>query len=267
MTNISFSDILDEMKISRGDVIMVLSSFNRLKFLEISAQELIDELKERIGESGLLCMPTYPKTSFPYPFTPDLPFSVDDTESGSGWLTELFRKSSGVIRSANPFMPIAAYGKNAKEFVHGLEKVESTFGPQSAFGRLFQLNAKHLGMGVGIGCGANCVHTSDWKFRHLTNANLFERANFSSVEYEGKIIRDVPFQVIPHEVRSTTNSNFLFSNTGGIMNKVIFKTFNGTFFTAYYARYLEAFTDEAARLAFNAGKLPCWHIRETELAT
>ncbi|MEX0585920.1 MAG: AAC(3) family N-acetyltransferase [Pirellulales bacterium] len=87
-----------------------------------AAMWLIGDLTRAVGPGGTLCMPTHPlytdSPGFMYDKS-DLVLTYDPkrTPSSVGLLTELFRRSPGVLRSAHPLSSLAARGPLAEELL------------------------------------------------------------------------------------------------------------------------------------------------------
>ncbi len=78
-------------------------------------------------------------------------FDVRRTPSRMGLLTELFRRSAGVLRSVHPTHPVAAWGRDAAALVEGHHAARTPCGEGSPYARLLERRGKILLMGTGIG--------------------------------------------------------------------------------------------------------------------
>jgi aminoglycoside 3-N-acetyltransferase len=136
---------LKEMGIVEGDTIFMHSSFNTLNGFKGGPQEIIDCILKVIGGSGNLLMVSMAYRGALYKYLRECQyFSVRDTVSHMGVITEIFRKKINVLRSLNPAHPILAYGPNAQWIVADHEKVLYSCGKGSPFEKILQLNAKAL---------------------------------------------------------------------------------------------------------------------------
>jgi aminoglycoside 3-N-acetyltransferase len=125
--------------VRRGDVLMLHSDALALAQLPpMQPNErfnvLFEALDEVLGPEGTLILPT-----FTYSLTSNKTFSVEDTPSEVGIITEHFRHLPGVLRSGSPIFSLAASGPLAKAFVDA--PIDDCFGPRSAFGLLDRCNA------------------------------------------------------------------------------------------------------------------------------
>ena len=65
-----------------------------------------------------------------------------------GLITELFRRSAGVVRSIHPTHSVAAWGNRADAIIAGHEHAETPCGRRTPYGRLLEHDGKILLMGV-----------------------------------------------------------------------------------------------------------------------
>lgn len=157
---IGFKDIVSgfkELGLEKGDVVLVHSSFKSFGGVKGGPQAVIDALLEVLGEEGTLVMPT-----FNFSFCEEYNrcgkgyFDVDNTPSKMGILTEFLRKMPGAKRSAIPIYSVAAYGKLANELTSIKDK--NVLGKGSIFGKLHELNAKIMIIGLS--------YNNSWTFVH-----------------------------------------------------------------------------------------------------
>ena len=108
MRTITRSDIhltLSLLDVVPGDTILMHSALTAVGPIEGGADALIDAILEALGSDGTLVMSSL--TGWSAPFDPD------KTPSGVGYLSEVFRKRPGVLRSLHPVHSVIAFGKNA----------------------------------------------------------------------------------------------------------------------------------------------------------
>jgi aminoglycoside 3-N-acetyltransferase len=147
---ISKMDIIQSLKktcLQKGDTVFIhsgLGNFGWLKEVRNKielANLVIDSFFEVIGDVGTIAVPT-----FTYSFTKGELFDVEDTPSTVGTLTEVFRKRNDARRSIHPIFSVAAIGPNADFLTQNLDK--TSFGKDSVFQRLLDLDAKYMFYGV-----------------------------------------------------------------------------------------------------------------------
>lgn len=146
---LTLSDIenaLIKAGVEKGDSIMVHSS---LSHINATAKEVIDLLKNYIGPSGNILMPTHPRLVKANDFED---YDVDSSISYVGFLTEYFRKSEGVKRSLHPFSSIAAWGKDRDWFLENNlnENKPLPHGIYSPYYKFVQKNGITILIGVGL---------------------------------------------------------------------------------------------------------------------
>ena len=123
------TDFLSAMGLDGTETLMVHSSMKSIGQVDGGADTVLDALCDFFRD-GLLVFPTFTYNSVT--INTNLFFHRDNTPSCTGILTELFRKRTGVLRSMHPAHSLAAYGKDAADFVAGHEKCNSSSTPESA---------------------------------------------------------------------------------------------------------------------------------------
>ena len=101
-----------------GDRLMVHASLSKIGYIEGGAETVVDALKETVGSSGIILMPTSPIARLQLDYVSENPvFDVLRTPSAMGNISEVFRTSDGVVRSYHPTEPVAAWGSKAYEYI------------------------------------------------------------------------------------------------------------------------------------------------------
>ncbi|WP_404469078.1 AAC(3) family N-acetyltransferase [Sutcliffiella horikoshii] len=128
--------------INKGDNIMVHASWREFFNYQGKPEDVINTLKDLIGEDGTLLMPSYGNDrTF---------FDVNNTTSNAGVLSELFRLQMNTIRSACTHFSISASGKNAFDLTKNHFKSEYGFDNNSPYYLFTKLpNSKVLFLGLG----------------------------------------------------------------------------------------------------------------------
>lgn len=135
------------------EILMVHSSVNHmLPMYTGTTLELIKMLIDFCGPEKTLVMPTFyfgdPKIgSVHETFKVRPKYDLKTTPSQMGLLTELFRRTKGVVQSRHPVYRVAALGPLAEELVAGHENASGPAG----FGSPFEYMAKHDTLIIGIG--------------------------------------------------------------------------------------------------------------------
>lgn len=136
-----FVQVFRELGIEPGDQIFLhtrMFGFGKLNWRAKLSKEqicdsLIDAFKESVGSEGTVMMTTFTQKSHETGT-----YSVEDSPSEGGALTEYFRKLPDVNRSEHPTHSFAIWGKD-QEFY--LSEAKSTFDLDSIYGKTYQRNA------------------------------------------------------------------------------------------------------------------------------
>ena len=132
-----------------GDVLMVHSAFDRFVGFHGGPVGAIRALQEVVGPGGALMMPTIPfqGTAIEYALG-DPVFDAQHTVSRMGLISEVFRRSPGVVRSLHPTHSVAVWGRRADAIIAGHELAETPCGRLTPYGRLLDYDGKILLVGV-----------------------------------------------------------------------------------------------------------------------
>lgn len=137
-----------ELDVKKGETLFIHSSLNTLN-TELSPIELIHFIKDYIGSDGTIIMPTFSSDTVDSLNGSPGEFSVKETLSNVGYLTNVFMKQPDVLRSVHPIKSCAAWGANASFLLgeHHLSKLP--YDKKSPFYKITLLkNAKVIGLGV-----------------------------------------------------------------------------------------------------------------------
>jgi aminoglycoside 3-N-acetyltransferase len=148
----SLRGFLARIGVREGDTLMVHSSWRTLNGFKGSPAQFCAALRESVGESGLVVMPslTYHNQSSADFLATGKPMDVRRSPSAMGLLTEVFRRGKDVVRSLSPTHPLLAWGRDATAFVAGHACTDRPFGPDSPFARLLERNACILCLDTGF---------------------------------------------------------------------------------------------------------------------
>jgi aminoglycoside 3-N-acetyltransferase len=140
--------IFQKCGISKGDTVFLHSDALVTAELEGNdihekATVLFDGILDAVGTEGTLVVPT-----FTYSATKGEVFNVAETKSDVGLLTEIFRNRPGVIRTLNPVFSVAVAGAKSKIFAEAA--IDDSFGEETSFGLLYQLNAWIVTLGCSL---------------------------------------------------------------------------------------------------------------------
>ncbi|WP_374243269.1 AAC(3) family N-acetyltransferase [Zoogloea sp.] len=130
-----------------GSTLVVHSSWLPLNGFKGKPADVVRTLKEAVGPEGLLVMMSMPyhNMSSAQWLATGKPMNVARSPSMMGIVSEVFRRSEGVVRSLSVTHPLLAWGRDAEAFVAGHEAAEKPFGGESPFARLLARDALILG--------------------------------------------------------------------------------------------------------------------------
>jgi len=140
---------LVELGVVAGDVVMVHSAFDSFLGFQAGPVDAIRTLQQVVGAQGTLMMPTIPfqGTAVEYALGDPI-FDAQRTVSRMGLLTELFRRSPGVVRSIHPTHSVAVWGNRADAIIAGHERADTPCGRLTPYEKLLEYDGKILLAGV-----------------------------------------------------------------------------------------------------------------------
>lgn len=184
-TVVSLTANLGDLGLAPGDVAIVHSSLSALGWVAGGPQAVVEALLRAVGDEGTIVMPTQSgqlsdPTAWSNPPVPPewIPILRDATPAYSPRLTptramgavvECFRSHERTRRSAHPTVSFAANGPLADAIV-GAHPLTPGLGDSSPLGRLYELDAKVLLLGVGHANNTSlhlAEHRADWPGRMI----------------------------------------------------------------------------------------------------
>jgi aminoglycoside 3-N-acetyltransferase len=159
---ISYKKIPSVLKIEKGDVILLTSDITDL-FLQcqengeiMDVNILLDNFQEAIGEEGTLLVPTYN-----WGFCQGKAFDYKKTPSKTGAIGNAALRRKDFTRTKHPIYSFAVWGKDAVKLA-AMDNIES-FGPDSPFAYLEQVNAKNVFIGASLRNSFTYIHYIEQK--------------------------------------------------------------------------------------------------------
>lgn len=134
---------LKALGVGPGDLLLAHTSLSSFGHVEGGANAVIDAMLEAVGPQGTVVVPTL---SFTILKEKPLRFSVKDTPSSTGLVTEVFRKRPQAVRSIHPTSSAAAIGPHAAYLTRN--HLDTPCGPASPYARLAELGGKVVFFGA-----------------------------------------------------------------------------------------------------------------------
>ena len=184
---VSFDElVLNFQKIGliSGDVLLVHSSYKSFGGVEGGPQTVIDAIRSILTDEGTLIVPT-----FNYDFCDGKPFDIKKTSSKMGIISELVRTDSNSKRTLDPVFSFAILGKH-RDYLADL-KSEHSFGPDSIFAKLRELDAKIMIIGLTYNESMTFFHHieeiqgCDYRYFKEFKGTI---TNYDDVKQDGKIV-------------------------------------------------------------------------------
>ena len=137
--------------IAEGDTVLMHSAFDAFTGFTGKPTDVIALMQRILTRHGVLMMPTLPFTGTAVDHVARTPvFDVARAPSRVGLLTELFRRSTGVVRSTHPTHAVAIWGDDAAAIAAGHESATTPCGAGSPYARLFDRGGKVLLAGADL---------------------------------------------------------------------------------------------------------------------
>lgn len=147
-------EALERLRIEAGDIVLVHSSLKSMGYVEGGAEAVIEAFLDILTLEGTLVMPTLVQKDFANAYkTWDI-----NKPSDTGYITEVFRKYPGSIRSDQATHPVSAKGKMVVYLTEGHTDFgerygvfgDTPFSVSSPWQKLYDLNAKVVMVGVSL---------------------------------------------------------------------------------------------------------------------
>lgn len=148
------ADLLQRVRalgVASGDMLLVHSSYDAFAGFTGKPSDVVAVLQDAVGDDGALLMPTmaFVGTAVEYVRTGPM-FDVARTPSRMGLVTEVFRRTPGVLRSVHPTHPVAVWGRDAQRIIADHHRATTPCGAGSPFARLLERQGKILLLGAEI---------------------------------------------------------------------------------------------------------------------
>ena len=132
---------------------------------------LVEELKCFFAPGNLIMPAGNPE----FEKAGNVPFCVQTTPSCEGALSELFRKSGGVVRSLHPAGSLAAWGRDSAWLMEGHEKCVSSFSAASPWWKIFQKSGKCIFIACGLERSGIIAAAEEWAGCDVLSKRFYRR--------------------------------------------------------------------------------------------
>jgi aminoglycoside N3'-acetyltransferase len=175
---------LRQIGIAETDTLLVHANFEQDSGFKGSPQDVVNALIQTVGLKGNLLMVSIPYRGTAYDYLKkNKPFRIRKTMSMMGLVTELFRRTEGVMRSLHPTHPVLVYGKDSSWLVEGHEKCMFPCGAGSPFDKFRQLKGKILFFDVDF-TAITFFHYIEDHIKHKLPFNIYHNEIFSVTAYD-----------------------------------------------------------------------------------
>jgi aminoglycoside 3-N-acetyltransferase len=142
---------LSRIGLREGDTVLAHVAYDSFQGFTGGPGTVIEILQRQLGPRGTLLMPTMPFSGSALDYVAKTRFTdLKRTPSAMGFITEVFRRMPGVLRSCHPTHPVAAWGARAVELTSDHHRCASPCGEGSPYLRLMEVDGKILFLGVDI---------------------------------------------------------------------------------------------------------------------
>ncbi len=187
------SDIISSLKeagVAEGQTVIVHTSLSSIGFVCGGAQVVVEALLETVGADGTIVMPTQswknldPETGVHWEEPKEWWQIIRDNwpaydkritpTNTMGAVAECFRTYPGTLRTDHPARSVSANGKNA-EYITSHHDLSDIFGETSPLGKLYELDASVLLIGVGYDKNTS-IHLADVRAEYPSKHNTTEHS-------------------------------------------------------------------------------------------
>ncbi|MFP3904668.1 MAG: AAC(3) family N-acetyltransferase [Armatimonadota bacterium] len=203
--SITKDDIINGLRslgLASGDCVMVHSSLSSLGHVEGGAETVIEALLETVGDQGTVLMPA---------MSGDQPFRLDESPSGVGYITEVFRTRDDTTRSLHPTHSVSGRGPLVEELIEGHIDQPTALGPESPWGRLARRDDSYILL-LGVDQDRNTLlHCAE----EVVDAPYLNTIQRDYIDSEGKL-QTKTLRKFPGPHRDFIGLDPLFEASGGM---------------------------------------------------
>ncbi len=189
--------------LASGDVFLLHSDIRRLltefkkKKIKLDTSIIINSFLDLIGENGTMLMPLFNFTDF----IQNKFFSLQNSKSMMGILTERFRTDYKILRTKHPVYSFAVIGKDANKFK---KDNFSAYGKESPFQVLKDLNGKIAILDLSEQNSMTFYHhieelnNVEWRYHKIFEGIYEDFENKKSKQKYSIFVRDLDKGIITH---------------------------------------------------------------------
>jgi aminoglycoside 3-N-acetyltransferase len=197
---------LRQLGVCEGDTVIAHSSYAKFEGFQGGAPDVIEVLQQAVGPSGLLAMPTSSFTGSALEYAKQgRVFNPATAPSFTGLLTDVFRRSEGVVRSLHPTHSVAALGARVEDFLRDHHLARTPCGVGSPYYRLIERKGKILLLGIDISV-LTFYHTVEELLEPEFPFSPFTRETWVlSCKQKGQLIETAPMRLFDPGISSKRN--------------------------------------------------------------
>ena len=148
-TPADFVAVLRRLGVQQGDILCAHSSFDQFLGFEGNLGDAVNALKDTVGPDGGLMMPTQPFSGSAIDYVKKTPVTnIARAPSLMGMMTEVLRRTPGVVRTIHPTHPAALWGAKGVELAGNDWEARTPCGRNTAYYRLLERDAKVAMLGT-----------------------------------------------------------------------------------------------------------------------
>lgn len=177
------TDLLNDimkLKINPSGTVMIHASLKAIGEVEGGADTVLDAWMEYMKD-GLLLFVTHTWEKIPYGGTTI--YDVKTSPSCVGILGEIFRKRPNVIRSLHPTHSVAAFGKDAADYVSGEEHNGTPCSRGGCYGKLLDRKAQIVFIGCDLTKNTFIHGAEEWN--NIPDRVSNEPTYLTIIDYDG----------------------------------------------------------------------------------
>jgi aminoglycoside 3-N-acetyltransferase len=183
-------EAIRQLEIPQNRVVIIHSSLLKFGLIEGGAAGAYSCISNALGPEATIVMP-----AFTWSYGRTRQWDARNTRSEVGALTEYFRKTIATNRSIHPFHSVCAAGPLAESITS--EICLSSFGYNSAFQKLYDLDALNLSVGTEFIGGATYLHLGE---EYLRSPYRFMKPFPGEVKDMMGEVLDVTFEMYVREI-------------------------------------------------------------------